>query len=117
MLGILRSANSRLPVSKSPRSGPAELLRRSTSRWMPEHEHLGACPRNGRIFLARQGRVGFSGGMSKTFRPWKIDEPLLLPATVQEFVAKDHLAHFVLSVVRDEVDLGEITSTYEGERG
>jgi hypothetical protein len=30
--------------------------------------------------------------MSKTFRPWKIDEPLLLPPVVQEFVAKDHLA-------------------------
>jgi hypothetical protein len=29
--------------------------------------------------------------MSKTFRPWKIDEPLLLPPVVQEFVAKDHL--------------------------
>jgi hypothetical protein len=24
--------------------------------------------------------------MSKTFRPWKIDEPLLLPPVVQEFV-------------------------------
>jgi len=30
--------------------------------------------------------------MSKTFRPWKIDEPLLLPPVVQEFVANDHLA-------------------------
>jgi hypothetical protein len=28
--------------------------------------------------------------MSRTFRPWKIDEPLLLPPVVQEFVAKDH---------------------------
>jgi len=37
--------------------------------------------------------------MSKTFRPWKIDEPLLLPPVVQEFVAKDHLARFVLNLV------------------
>jgi hypothetical protein len=55
--------------------------------------------------------------MSKTFRPWKIDEPLLLPPLVQEFVAKDHLARFVLSLVRDDIDLAEITSSYEGERG
>ncbi len=55
--------------------------------------------------------------MSKTFRPWKIDEPLLLPPTVQEFVAKDHLAHFVLRLVREDVDLSEITCRYDGERG
>ena len=39
--------------------------------------------------------------MSKRYRPWKIDEPMLLPATVQEYVAKDHLARFVLSLVVD----------------
>ena len=55
--------------------------------------------------------------MSKTFRPWKIDEPLLLPPVVQEFVAKDHLARLVLSLVRDDIDLIEITSSYNGERG
>jgi transposase len=55
--------------------------------------------------------------MSKTFRAWKIDQPLFLPPTVQDFVAKDHLAHFVLSLVRDDVDLAEITGTYGGERG
>jgi hypothetical protein len=36
--------------------------------------------------------------MSKRYRPWKIDEPMLLPATVEEFVDKDHLARFVLSL-------------------
>ena len=55
--------------------------------------------------------------MSKRFRPWKIDEPLLLPPLVQEFVAKDHLARFVLSLVRDEIELTEITGNYESERG
>jgi hypothetical protein len=55
--------------------------------------------------------------VSKTFRPWKIDEPLLLPATMQDFVAEDHLARFVLSVVRDEVDLTKITGTCGSERG
>ena len=55
--------------------------------------------------------------MSKTFRAWKIDEPLFLPPMVGDFVAKDHLACFVLSVVRDDLGLGEITGTYGSERG
>ena len=55
--------------------------------------------------------------MSKTFRAWKIDEPLFLPPTVGDFVGKDHLAHFVLSLVRDDLDLAKITGTYGSERG
>src|SRR5712664_4935532 len=55
--------------------------------------------------------------MSKTFRPWKIDEPLLLPPTVQDFVGADHLVRFVLSLVREAVDLARITGTYGSERG
>ena len=49
--------------------------------------------------------------MSKTFRAWKIDQPLFLPPTVQDFVAEDHLARFVLSLVREDLDLAEITGT------
>src|SRR6202051_40526 len=55
--------------------------------------------------------------MSKTFRAWEIDEPLFLPPMVGDFVAKDHLARFVLSLVRDDLGLGEITGTYGSERG
>src|SRR6266851_1060310 len=55
--------------------------------------------------------------MSKTFRPWKIAEPLLLPPTVQDFVGPDHVARFVLSLVREAVDLAGITGTYGSERG
>jgi len=55
--------------------------------------------------------------MSKTFRAWKIDEPLFLPPTVGDFVAKDHLARFVVNLVMDEVDLAAITGTYGSERG
>jgi hypothetical protein len=55
--------------------------------------------------------------MSKTFRAWKIDEPLFLPPMVGDFVAKDHLACFVLNLVRDDLGLGEITGTYGSERG
>lgn len=55
--------------------------------------------------------------MSKTFRAWKIDEPLFLPPMVGDFVAEDHLARFVLNLVRDDIDLVEIVGTYGGERG
>jgi transposase len=55
--------------------------------------------------------------MSKRFRAWKIDEPLFLPATVQDFVGEDHLARFVLSLVGDDLGLAEITGTYGSERG
>jgi transposase len=55
--------------------------------------------------------------MSKTFRPWKIDEPLFLPPTVQDFVGADHLARFVLNLVKEAIDLAEITGTYGSERG
>ena len=55
--------------------------------------------------------------MSKTFRPWTIDQPLLLPASVQDFVGKDHLARFVLALVVGHLDLCEIKGTYGSARG
>jgi transposase len=55
--------------------------------------------------------------MSKTFRAWKIDQPLFLPPSVQDFVAKDHLARFVVSLVTEQLDLIEITAAYSGEKG
>jgi hypothetical protein len=55
--------------------------------------------------------------MSKRYRPWKIDEPMLLPARVQEFVDNDHLARFVLSLVVEEIDLEEIERVYRVGRG
>ena len=55
--------------------------------------------------------------MSKTFRPWTIDQPLLLPPSVQDFVGEDHLARFILALVLEHLDLGEIESAYASERG
>jgi transposase len=55
--------------------------------------------------------------MSKRFRPWKIDEPMFLPAKVQDFVGADHLARFVLNLVTESIDLTRITGTYGSERG
>src|SRR5271163_3869489 len=55
--------------------------------------------------------------MSKRYRPWKITEPMLLPATVQDFVDKDHLAQFVLHLVVEEIDLEAIERVYRVDRG
>jgi hypothetical protein len=55
--------------------------------------------------------------MSKTFRAWKIDQPLLLPLAVQDFVAPGHLARFVLALIVDELDLIEIVAAYSNEKG
>ena len=55
--------------------------------------------------------------MSNTFRPWTIDQPLLLPPSVQDFVGEDHLARFILALVLEPLDLGEIEAAYASERG
>jgi transposase len=55
--------------------------------------------------------------MSKTFRPWDVEQRWLLPPSVHELVAADHLAHFVRETVRQDLDVGAILSTYGEERG
>ena len=55
--------------------------------------------------------------MSKTFRSWDIEQRWLLPPSVHELVAPDHLAHFVRDTVREQLDLGAIFSVYQEERG
>jgi transposase len=55
--------------------------------------------------------------MSKKFRPWTPEQNLLLPPSVQDWVEPDHLARFVLDLVREQLDLGEILKDYEEERG
>ena len=55
--------------------------------------------------------------MSKTFRPWLIDQPQLLPASVQDFVPPEHVAHFVRDLVREQLDLSAIFDSYVELRG
>ena len=55
--------------------------------------------------------------MTKSFRPWRVDEAWLLPASVQDFVPAGHPAHLVRDIVREELDLGAILSTYTEARG
>src|SRR5262249_9117965 len=58
-----------------------------------------------------------SGGMSKHFRAWKIDELQLLPASVQDYVAEDHLSRFIVALVRESLDLSEIEASYASVLG
>jgi transposase len=55
--------------------------------------------------------------MSKTFRPWLVDQPQLLPPSVHEFVPAGHLAHFIRDMVRDDLDLSAILDDYDEVRG
>jgi transposase len=57
------------------------------------------------------------GAMSKPFRPWKIDQAQLLPPSVQDYVPKDHLSRFIVALVRENLDLSSITSSYASSLG
>lgn len=55
--------------------------------------------------------------MSKTFRPWQIEQAWLLPPSVRELVPDGDPAHFIRDVVREQLDLSAILDTYDEERG
>jgi len=55
--------------------------------------------------------------MKKSFRPWQVDQSLLLPPSVHDYVPSDHSAHFVRDLVRDQLDLTAILESYDEARG
>lgn len=55
--------------------------------------------------------------MSKVYRPWNVDQAMLLPPSVPELVPAGHLAHLIRDLVRDDLDLSAILDTYAEERG
>jgi len=55
--------------------------------------------------------------MSKHFRLWAIDQQLLLPPSVQDFVPEGHVSRFILGLVRDSLDLGAIGASYTSGLG
>jgi len=55
--------------------------------------------------------------MSKHFRPWKIDERQLLPPSVEDYVASDHLSRLIVSLVRENLDLSAIDGSYRSDLG
>src|SRR6266852_3912442 len=52
--------------------------------------------------------------MGKTFRPYELNQRLLLPPDMREWLPEGHLALFVSDVV-DALDLAAIFAAYEGE--
>jgi transposase len=55
--------------------------------------------------------------MSKTFRDWSLNQALLLPPSVHDFVPAGHLSRFVVALVTEELDLSAILASYRGEKG
>ena len=54
--------------------------------------------------------------MSKTFRPYEPDQIYLMPASLQDWLPKGHLAYFISDVV-DHLDLSAIMDRYQEEKG
>jgi transposase len=67
--------------------------------------------------LDSQRALWFLGGMAKTFKSWDVDQPVLLPPSVQELVPAGHLAHFVRDLVRESLDVSAILTPYTEDRG
>ena len=55
--------------------------------------------------------------MAKTFRDWIPEQNSLLPASVLDWVPAGHVVHFVTNLVREQLDLREVLSRYQEERG
>ena len=55
--------------------------------------------------------------MAKTFRDWNLDQGMLLPPSVRDFVPEGHLAHFIRDLVSQELDLSAILGVYTEEKG
>src|SRR5215469_5064367 len=54
--------------------------------------------------------------MSKRFRTCSLDQPFLLPPSLQDWLPENHLARFVADVLR-QLDLSEIYQHYERKDG
>jgi transposase len=52
--------------------------------------------------------------MARDYLPWNLDQRLLLPADMRDWLPEGHLALFILDVV-SELDLSDITATYEAK--
>jgi transposase len=55
--------------------------------------------------------------MKKSFRPWQVDQSLLVPPSVHDFVPSDHSAHFIRDLVCEQLDLSVIVESYDEARG
>ena len=53
----------------------------------------------------------------KTFRAWEIDQAMLFPPSVRDYVPEGHLVHFIRDLVRKELDLSAIFARYTERSG
>jgi transposase len=52
--------------------------------------------------------------MSKSYQPWTQDQPYLLPPSLRDWLAEEHLAWFILDVV-SQLDLGPVEAAIQGK--
>jgi hypothetical protein len=108
------------PCYKSPHAGSATNRRRGAlsrrrgakrSQGLQSNRplDLGARPSSGDQI---SGSLIQPWTMSKHFRPWNIDQTLLLAPSVQDFVPKDHVSRFIVELVREGLGLKEIMRSY-----
>lgn len=50
--------------------------------------------------------------MAKTFYDWDVNQALMFPPSVRDFVPEGHLAHFVRDTVVEDLDLSAILAAY-----
>src|SRR5947209_3518922 len=55
--------------------------------------------------------------MEITFCDWDIEQLMMFPPSVEDFVPQGHVAHFVRSTVSEALDLSAIVDCYNEERG
>src|SRR5438093_1347433 len=55
--------------------------------------------------------------MGKTFRDWDIEQLMMFPPSVEDFVPQGYVAHFIRSTVNEALDLSAIVDCYNEERG
>ena len=55
--------------------------------------------------------------MTRPVRDWNVDQSMLLPMSVHDFVSADHVAHFIRDTVAEELDLSAVWQAYSGDRG
>ena len=51
--------------------------------------------------------------MERTFRPFELDQLLLLPPSLKEWLPSEHLVYFILDLI-PKLNLSEILNTYGG---
>ena len=49
----------------------------------------------------------------RTFRPFEVEQQLLLPPALQEWLPSEHLVYFILDLI-PQLDLNDILKTYGG---